>query len=125
MVKDIDSMNINELIGYVLRVSFKLATLVSCYKNRATRHERRLQADNQDLKKKAEFADRSKGKLLDLHRQIMDLEEKVAMAESNSTKFEGELGDLKSDLQATQSERDTLKTALEGEIKSLNEQLAE
>ena len=38
----------------------------------------------------------------------MDLEEKVAMAESNSTKLEGELGDLKSDLQATQSERDTL-----------------
>ena len=55
----------------------------------------------------------------------MDLEEKVAMAESNSTKLEGELGDLKSDLQATQSERDTLKTTLEGEIKSLSKQLAE
>ena len=55
----------------------------------------------------------------------MDLEEKVATAESNSTKLEGELGDLKFDLQATQSERDTLKTAIEGEIKSLNEQLAE
>ena len=44
---------------------------------------------------------------------------------STSSKLEGELGDLKSDLQATQSERDTLRTALEGEIKSLNEQLAE
>ena len=55
----------------------------------------------------------------------MDLEEKVAMAESNSTKLEGELGDLKSDLQATQSERDTLKTALEEQIKYLNEQIAE
>ena len=35
------------------------------------------------------------------------------------------MGDLKSDLQATQSERDTLRTALEGEIKFLSEQLAE
>ena len=46
MVKDIESMNLSELAGYVQRVSFKLATLVSCYKNRATRYERRLQADN-------------------------------------------------------------------------------
>ena len=51
MVKDIESMNLSELAGSVQRVSFKLATLVSCYKNRSTRHERRLQADNQDLKK--------------------------------------------------------------------------
>ncbi|KAH9803145.1 Receptor-like serine/threonine-protein kinase SD1-8 [Citrus sinensis] len=125
MVKDIESMNLSELAGSLQRVSFKLATLVSCYKNRSIRHERRLQADNQDLKKKAESADRSKEKLLDLHKQIMDLEEKLAMAESTSVKLENELGDLKSDLQATQSERDTLKTTLEGEIKSLNEQLAE
>ena len=46
MVKYIESMNLNELAGSVQRVSFKLATLVSCYKNRVTRHERRLQADN-------------------------------------------------------------------------------
>ena len=51
----------------------------------------------------------------------MDPEDKVAIAESNSFKFESELGDLKSDLQATQSERDTLKTTLEEQIKSLNE----
>ena len=69
----------------------KLATIVSCYKNSSSCHERRLQADNQDLKKKAESADRSKEKLLDLHKQIMDLEEKVVMAESNSTKLEGEI----------------------------------
>ncbi|KAH9726293.1 hypothetical protein KPL70_008213 [Citrus sinensis] len=125
MVKDIESMNLAELAGSVQRVSFKLATLVSCYKNRSLRHERRLQADNQDLKKKAESAGRSKEKLLDLHKQIMDLEEKVAMAESTSVKLESELGDLKFDLQATQSKGDTLKTTLEGEIKSLSEQLAE
>ena len=125
MVKDIESMNLNELASFIQRVSFKLATLVSCYKNRSTRHERRFQADNQGLKKKAESADRSKEKLLDLHKQIMDLEEKVAIAESNSTKLEGELGDLKSDLQATQSEQNTLKTAIEEQIKSLNKQLAE
>ena len=116
-------MNFSELAGSSERVSFKLATLVSCYKNRSTRHERRLQADNQDLKKKAQSADRSKEKLLDLHKQIMDLEEKVAIDESNSTKLEVELGDLKSDLQATQS--DTLETTLEEQIKSLNEQVAE
>ena len=46
MVKDIESMNLNELAGSVQMVSFKLATLVSCYKNRSTRHERRLQVDN-------------------------------------------------------------------------------
>ena len=125
MVKDIESMNLAELAGFVQRVSFKLATLVSCYKNKSIRHERRLQADNQDLKKKVESADRSKEKPFDLHKQIMDLEEKVAMAKSTSTKLEGELGALKSDLQDTQSERDTLKTTLEGEIKSLNEQLVE
>ena len=73
------------------------------------------------MKKKANSADRSKEKLAKLHKQIMDLEEKVAIAESNSSKLEGELGDLKSDLQATQSERDTLRTALEEQIKSLDE----
>ena len=68
MVKDIKSMNLSELVGSVQRVSFKLGTLVSCYKNRSTHHERRLQADNQDLKKNAESADRSKEKLLDLYK---------------------------------------------------------
>ncbi|XP_052291905.1 uncharacterized protein LOC107178260 [Citrus sinensis] len=125
MVKDIESMDLFELAGSVQRVSFRLATLVSCYKNGSTRLERRLQADNQELKKKAESADRSKEKLAELNKQITDLEEKVAVAESTTSKLEGELGDLKSDLQATQSERDTLRTALEGEIKSLSEQLAE
>ncbi|XP_024034554.1 uncharacterized protein LOC112096088 [Citrus clementina] len=123
--EDIESMNLNELVGSVQRVSFKLATIVSCYKNRITRQERKLQAENQDLKKRVESADRSKEKLAELNRQITELEEKVAVAESTSSKLEGELGDLKSDLQVTQSERDTLRTALEGEIKSLSEQLAE
>ena len=125
MVKDIESMDLSELASSVQRVSFRLATLVSCYKNGSTRLERKLQADNQELKKKAESADRSKEKLAELNKQIEDLEEKVAVAESNTSKLEGELSDLKSDLQATQSERDTLKTALEGEIESLREQLAE
>ena len=120
MVKDIESMNLSKLAGFFQRVSFKLATLVSCYKNRSTRHERRLQADNQDLKKKAESADRSNEKLLDLHKQIMDLEEKVAIAVFNSSKLESKLGDLKSDLQAVQSERNTLKTTYEEQIKSLD-----
>ena len=125
MVKDIESMSINELVGSVQRVSFKLATLVSCYKNKFTRYERKLQAENQDLKKNVESADRSREKLLDLHKQIMDLEEKVVIAESNSSKLENEFGDLKYDLQAAQSERDTLKTTYEEQIKSLNEQIAE
>ncbi|XP_052289726.1 uncharacterized protein LOC127899757 [Citrus sinensis] len=123
--EDIESMNLNELAGSVQRVSFKLATIVSCYKNRVTRHERKLQAENQDLKKRVESADRSKDKLAELNKQVTELEEKVAIAESTTSKLEGELGDLKSDLQAAQSERDTLRTALEGEIKSLEEQLAE
>ena len=124
IIKDIEQMNLSELAGSVQRVSFKLATLVSCYKNRFIRHERRLQADNQDLKKKADSADHSKEKLLELHKQIMDLEEKVAIAKSNSFKLEGELGDLESDLQAAQSEWDTLRTAFEEQIKSLDEQVA-
>ncbi|XP_024043097.1 uncharacterized protein LOC112099836 [Citrus clementina] len=111
MVQDIESMNLSELAGSVQRVSFKLTTIVSCYKNRITRHDKTLQADNQDLKKRVESADR--------------LKEKIAVAESTSSKLEGELADLKSGLQATQSERDTLRTALEGEIKCLSEQLAE
>ncbi|XP_052292188.1 uncharacterized protein LOC127900884 [Citrus sinensis] len=125
MVKDIESMNLSELAASVQRVSFRLATMVSCYKNGSTSHERKLQADNQELKKRAESVDRSKEKLAELNKQITKLEEKVAIAESTASKFEGELGSLKSDLQVTQSERDTLRTALEGEIKSLNEQLAE
>ncbi|XP_024039348.1 uncharacterized protein LOC107176876 [Citrus sinensis] len=125
MVKDIESMDLSELAASVQKVSFRLATMVSCYKIGSARHERKLQADNQELKKKAESADRSKEKVAELNKQLMELEEKVAIAKSTSSKLEGELGDLKSDLQATQSERDTLRTALEGEIKSLSDQLAE
>ncbi|XP_052299560.1 pectinesterase inhibitor 10-like [Citrus sinensis] len=125
MVKDIESMNLSELAASVQRVSFRLATMVSCYKIGSARHEKKLQADNQELKKKAESADRSKEKLAELNKQIMELEERVAVAESTSSKLEGELGDLRSDLHATQIERDTLRAALEGEIKSLGEQLAE
>ncbi|XP_052297040.1 uncharacterized protein LOC127902242 [Citrus sinensis] len=125
MVKDIESMSLSELAASVQRVSFRLATMVSCYKTGSARHEKKLQADNQELKRKAESADRSKEKLAELNKQITELEEKVAIAESTSYKLEGELSDLKSDLQATQSERDTLRTALEGEIKSLSDQLAE
>ena len=46
MVQDIESMNLSELASSVQQVSFKLATIVSCYKNRITRHERKFQADN-------------------------------------------------------------------------------
>ena len=42
MVQDIESMNLSELAGSVQWVSFKMATIVSCYKNRITRHERKL-----------------------------------------------------------------------------------
>ncbi|XP_052291844.1 uncharacterized protein LOC107177265 [Citrus sinensis] len=125
MVKDIESMDLSELAASVQRVSFRLATIVSCYKARAARHERKLQADNQELKKKADSADRSKEKLAELNQQMSELAEKVAVAESTSSKLEDELGGLKSDLQVAQSERDTLRTALEGEIKSLSDQLAE
>ena len=98
MVQDIESMNLSELAGSVHRVYFKLATIVSCYKCRITRHERKLQADNQDLKKRVEFADRSKEKLAKLNKQITEMEQIVAVVESTSSKLEGELGDLKSDL---------------------------
>ncbi|XP_052299641.1 uncharacterized protein LOC127903057 [Citrus sinensis] len=104
MVKDIESMNLSELATSVQRVSFRLATMVLCYKLGSARHEKKLQADIQELKKKADSADRSKEKLAELSKRIMELEEKVA---------------------ATQAERDTLRAALEGEIKSLGEQLAE
>ncbi|KAH9707093.1 TPR REGION domain-containing protein [Citrus sinensis] len=125
MVKDIESMSLSELAASIQRVSFRLATMVSCYKIGSARHEKKLQADNQELKKKVESADRSKEKLAELNKQLSELEEKVAVAESTSSQLEGELGDLRSDLQATQIERDTLRAALEGEIKSLGEQLAE
>ena len=125
MVKDIESMDLSELAASVQRVSFRLATMVSCYKAGAARHERKLQADNQELKKKADSADRSKEKLAELNQQMSELAEKVAVAESTSSNLEDELGGLKSDLQVAQSERDTLRTALEGEIKSLSDQLAE
>ena len=125
MVKDIKSMSLGELGGSVQRVSFKLTILVSCYKNRSMHHERKLQAENQDLKKEAESADRSKEKMLDLHMQVLDLEEKVSIAESKSSKLETEFGNLKSDLEATQNERDTLRTAYEEQVKPLNEQIVE
>ena len=125
MIQDIESMNLSELAGSVQRVSFKLATIVSCYKNRITRQERKLQVENQDLKKRVESADRAKEKLAELDKLVAELEENVAITESTSSKLKGELSDLKFDLQATQSERDTLRTALKEEIKSLNEQLAE
>ncbi|XP_024039206.1 uncharacterized protein LOC112097846 [Citrus clementina] len=125
MVKDIESMSLSKLAASVQRVSFRLATMVSCYKTGSARHEKKLQADNQELKKKVESADRTKEKLAELNKQLMELEEKAAVAESTSSKLESELGDLRSDLQATQIERDTLRAALEGEIKSLGEQLAE
>ncbi|XP_024038850.1 uncharacterized protein LOC112097712 [Citrus clementina] len=123
--EDIESMDLSELAASVQRVSFRLATMVSCYKARAARHERKLQADNQELKKKADSADRSKEKLAELNQQMLELAEKVAVAESTSSNLEDELGGLKSDLQVAQSERDTLRTALEGEIKSLSDRLAE
>ncbi|XP_052299236.1 uncharacterized protein LOC107177425 [Citrus sinensis] len=123
--EDIESMGLSELAAFVQRVSFRLATMVSCYKAGAARHERKLQADNQELKKKADSADRSKEKLAELNQQMSKLAEKVTVAESTSSKLEDELGGLKSDLQVAQSERDTLRTALEGEIKSLSDQLAE
>ncbi|XP_052288542.1 uncharacterized protein LOC127899244 [Citrus sinensis] len=125
MVKDIESMDLSELAASVQRVSFRLATMVSCYKAGAARHERKLQADNQELKKKADSADRSKEKLAELNQQMSELAEKVAVVESTSSNLEDELGGLKFDLQVAQSERDTLRTALEGEIKSLSDQLAE
>lgn len=59
------------------------------------------------------------------HRQILDLAEKVAFAESKSSKLESEFGDLKSDLETTRNERDTLGTAYDEQIKSLNEQINE
>ncbi|KAK9200336.1 hypothetical protein WN944_015533 [Citrus x changshan-huyou] len=105
--------------------SKSLGVLNLCGCSNLQRFERRLQADNQELKKKAESADRSKEKLAELNKQITDLEEKIAIAESTTSQLKGELSDLKSDLQAAQSERDTLRTSLEGEIKSLSEQLAE
>lgn len=55
----------------------------------------------------------------------MDLDEKVTITKSKSSKLENELGDLKSDLEATQSKRDTQKTAYEDQIKSLDQQIAE
>ena len=67
MVKDIESMSLSELAASVQRVSFRLATMVSCYKTGSARHEKKLQADNQELKRKAESADRSKEKLAELN----------------------------------------------------------
>ena len=63
--------------------------------------------------------------MLDLHKQVLDLVEKVFIAESKCSKLETEFGDLKSDLEATQNERDTLRTTHEEQVKSLNEQIAE
>ncbi|XP_024036842.1 uncharacterized protein LOC127898755 [Citrus sinensis] len=86
MVKNIESMDLSELAASVQRVSFRLATMVSCYKTGSAPHEKKLQADNQELKKKAESADRSKEKLAELNKQLTELDEKVAIAESTSSK---------------------------------------
>lgn len=51
--------------------------------------------------------------MLKLHKQVFDLEEKVALAESKSTQLDSELADLKFDLDVAQSKRDTQKTAYE------------
>ena len=123
MVKDIESMSLGELGGSVQRVAFKLATLVSYYKNKSVRHKRKQHVEIQDLKKRVESADRFKEKMLDLHRQVMDLEEKVAFTESKSSKLESELANVKSNLEAAQSERDTRKTAYKEQIKSLGEHI--
>lgn len=55
----------------------------------------------------------------------MDLEEKVALAMSKCSQLESELANLKYDLEAAQSERDTQKTAYEEQIKSLDTQIVE
>lgn len=111
MVKDVDSMNLGELGGSLQRVAFKLAILASYYKLRTVRHERKQQAEIQDLRKNVESADHFKEKILDLQRHIMDLEKKVVITESKSSKLESELTDLKYDLEAAQSERDTQNKA--------------
>lgn len=49
------------------------------------RHERKQHAEIQDLKKKVESTDRSKEKMLKLHGQVMDVEEKVVLTESKSS----------------------------------------
>lgn len=77
------------------------------------------------MKKKVESTDRSKEKMLELHRQVMDLEEKVALTESKCSQLESELANLKSDLEAAQSEQDTQKMAYEEQTKSLDTQIAE
>lgn len=46
-----------------------------------------------------ESTDRSNEKMLELHKQVMDFEEKNALAESKSTHLGSELVDLKSDLE--------------------------
>lgn len=63
--------------------------------------------------------------MFELHRQVMDREEKVAFAESKSSQLESKLAYLKSDLEAAQSERDIQKTAYEEHIKFLGMQIAE
>lgn len=106
--------------AFIQRITFKLAILASCYKHKTVRYEMRQQAEIQDLTKKTKSADRSKKKMLDLHMQVMYMEEKVAIAKCKSSKLESELADLRSDLEATQNERDTQKTAYEEQIKSLD-----
>lgn len=57
--------------------------------------------------------------MIELHRQVLDLEEKVTLTESKSTLLDSELADLKFDLDVALSEWDTQKIAHEWQIKSL------
>ncbi|XP_024043232.1 uncharacterized protein LOC112099931 [Citrus clementina] len=76
----------------------RLERIAESYKkSRSVRYERKQHAKIQDLKKKAESADRFKEQMLNLHRQVLDLEEKVTIAESKSSKLESELVDNRLD----------------------------
>lgn len=78
----------------------------------------------QDPRKKAESADRSKEKILELYKQVMDLKEKVALAESRPALLEREL-EVKFDLDVAQIERDTHRSAHAKQIKTLKSLIAE
>lgn len=68
LVRDFESMNPTELVGFLQRIAFELATATSCYKFKVARHEKKRQAEIEDLKKKVESADRWKEKMLELHK---------------------------------------------------------
>lgn len=119
-------MNLTELGGSLQKIDFQLATTTSCYKLKVARHEKKQQTEIHYLKKQQmESTDRSNEKMLELHKQVMDFEEKNALAESKSTHLGSELVDLKSDLEVAQTEWDTQKTMYEERIKSLELLIAE